>query len=925
MKKINTTYLIALSALVFASCSESDRLSNSIALSKEKIAFAANVVNGWNGNSHTRVQNGIAEYHGPLKVTSNTKQQLYLHPIIQNGVYFYNQEGELVTRDGIAISKGGNKIISTTRGSLAQDVNSGFGISAIYNDSTDKAYFVNNKTTKVGDFWFTENNDKWPASTNGLSFYAYAPHSNDNSMLRLADGDEIAQSKQIQYEASSTDIVNQPDFVVANSKDNKLVSGKAQPFVNLTFSHALTAISFVAAKDILSGTVKSVSVKNVKGNGIYNLETGIWTSADTPKDFTLLLGTDGNGVTVNGTSDIALTSDTQNFMMIPQRFTSDVSKVMMELEEADGTLYHLEASLNDTEWQAGHTVTYRLSSSSLLPGLEITTVSYPQDWVDKYTVDGKSVFNSAYKNGDAIGIYAINARGEVTQANVKATYDGTKWSLPGGEKLRNNATISYFAYFPYVTDDDQKLASMPKVGAMVSQDALSSEHAFFKGLEDNWEMKDQSTLEKLNAADLQVCKAVLDKTASGLNLTMQHGVGLADITLGEGLNYKLENYEEYKWTASIVSDRFEDRKMYKPEGKKVIGIVRANQNTELKGITSDWKGSWKSALTFKPGYANIQTATAVRADDEEHFYKFELGAVYYSDGSISNQVEDLMPDKFPVGIVVYIPAATGVDKWSERGSVIGNSNIGGHGLVMALKNVGSTGADTRTNYGNKYAWGFLGINNKTGYQSLTLSDHLDAKTTNRGSGYYLSNILGDGSPAVSAAKSYKPSYGTNSSVSLTNNATTKTTGWFLPSAGQIYAAINATCGGLTNVTKSVYWGTHLTIGSSKNVTEKINEFLFKAAGASSLDVASANYTYFAHQDGYHWVWSSSECNHERAVNVYLDYEGGVGSVYFIHYYHRGLPFPVRPFLAFQPFCLANYVANILQNAHLMMIRALKAK
>ena len=148
--KNKTTYLIALSALVFASCSESNELSSGIPLSKEKIAFAANVVNGWNGNSHTRVQNGIAEYHGPLKMTSNTKQQLYLHPIIQNGVYFYNQEGELVTRDGIAISKGGNKIISTTRGSLAQDVNSGFGISAIYNDGTDKAYFVNNLSRSAG-------------------------------------------------------------------------------------------------------------------------------------------------------------------------------------------------------------------------------------------------------------------------------------------------------------------------------------------------------------------------------------------------------------------------------------------------------------------------------------------------------------------------------------------------------------------------------------------------------------------------------------------------------------------------------------------------------------------------------------------------------------------------------------------------------
>ena len=893
MKKINTTYLIALCALVFASCSESDGLSNGIALSKEKIAFAANVVNGWNGNSHTRVQNGIAEYHGPLKMTSNTKQQLYLHPIIQNGVYFYNQEGELVTRDGIAISKGGNKIISTTRGSLAQDVNSGFGISAIYNDGTDKAYFVNNKATKVGDLWFTENKTKWPASTNGLSFYAYAPYFNSNdSMLRLAGDDKIAQSKQIQYEASSTDIVNQPDFVVANSKDNKLVSGKAQPSVNLTFSHALTAISFVAAKDILSGTVKSVSFKNVKGNGIYNLETGTWTSVDTPKDFTLRLGTDGNGVTVNGTSDIALTSGTQNFMMIPQRFTSDDSKVVMELEEADGTSYHLEAPLK-TEWQAGHTVTYRLSSSSLLPGLEITTVSYPQDWVDKYKVDGKSVFNSAYKDGDAIGIYAINARGEVTQANVRATYDGTKWSLPEGVKLRNNATISYFAYFPYVTDDDQKIASMPKVGTKVSSDDLSSEHAFFKGLEDNWEVKDQSTLEKLNAADLQVCKAVLDKTASGLNLTMQHGVGLADITLGQGLNYKLENYEEYKWTASIVSDRFESRKMYKPEGKKVIGIVRANQNTELKGITSDWKGSWKSALTFKPGYANIQTATAVRADDEEHFYKFELGAVYYSDGSISNQVENLMPDKYPVGIVVYIPAATGVDKWSERGSVSSNSNIGGHGLVMALKNVGSTGNyEVTDSMGDVYQWWKdTSSGSLTGLSSNISSYHFNSQSQIQGSGYYLSKKIESGSSAVNAAKGYQPSYDSNSKIIL-NGSALRTTGWFLPSLGQCYAAIYATCGGLSNDLK---WDVYLTTtNGSTNVSQKINEYLYKAAGASNLNEASSNYTYFSNHVDY-WIWTSSEVSSESAVPLRMGVKQG--SAYF-PYWRKTDKGMVRPFLAF---------------------------
>ena len=903
MKKINTTYLIALSALVFASCSESDGLSSGIPLSKEKIAFAANVVNGWNGNSHTRVQNGIAEYHGPLKVTSNTKQQLYLHPIIQNGVYFYNQEGELVTRDGIAISKGGNKIISTTRGSLAQDVNSGFGISAIYNDgTTDKEYFVNNKATKVGDLWFTENKDKWPDSTNGLSFYAYAPHSNDNSMLRLAGGDKIAQSKQIQYEASSTDIVHQPDFVVANSKDNKLVSGKAQPSVNLTFSHALTAISFVAAKDILSGTVKSVSFKNVKGNGIYNLETGSWTSVDTPMDFTLLLGTDGNGVTVNGTSDIALTSSTQNFMMIPQSFTSDDSKVVMELEEADGTSYHLEAPLK-TEWQAGHTVTYRLSSSSLLPGLEITTVSYPQDWVDKYKVDGKSVFNSKYKEDDAIGIYAINARGEVTQANVKATYDGTKWSLPEGVKLRNNATISYFAYFPYVKDDDQKIASMPRVGDPVSPDDLSSEHAFFKGLEDNWEMKDQSTLEKLNAADLQVCKAVLDKTASGLNLTMHHGVGLADITLGEGLNYKLVNDEKYKWTASIVSDKLADKEsqLYKPVVNKMLGVIKANHDTTFKGVASGgWKCAWKNELTFNPTCAQIIKKTAEREDDNEHFYTLEVGDIYYTNGALTHQNYDLETIQ-PIGIVGYL----GNDYWTEKDVVISGKPVGGHALVMSLKTIGSTGStvDAQEDYkknedngakvkayiGTGYAW--YSSNTDAGRTKVTSKSDIENSCKTSGSGYTetaaLINKWGSAAAAAYQAQNYK---------TLPANSS-KCTGWFLPTAGQYYAVMTNLGAPFSDDWTGIWDGnttTHPNLGFFSNmttVTKNINDKLKK--------VGDSNYTEFF-GDINTWAWTSSEFSSTAAVIIDsgVNNSKGSGSVRFNANLNKTDQNPVRPFLAF---------------------------
>ena len=91
MKKINTTYLIALSALVFASCSESDGLSSGIPLSKEKIAFAATLQDGWNGGTSAEAGNnsragkpsfsGLAMEQKVLTANEGLAKPLYLHPL----------------------------------------------------------------------------------------------------------------------------------------------------------------------------------------------------------------------------------------------------------------------------------------------------------------------------------------------------------------------------------------------------------------------------------------------------------------------------------------------------------------------------------------------------------------------------------------------------------------------------------------------------------------------------------------------------------------------------------------------------------------------------------------------------------------------------------------------------------------------------
>ena len=678
-----------------------------------------------------------------------------------------------------------------------------------------------------------------------------------------------------------------------------------------------------------NGVIDTIKIEGVKGEGDYDYDL-----SDNKSDnkWDLSKSTVAGSYTVSFTKDEGnvvgqrpLTdgvNDKKVLMMIPQELGGG-AKVTIKFTPTGKSETKASFSLGGTTWALGRHITYVLSTTKLL-NLNMGTITYPDGW-ESVNDNAVHKIKSSYANGDAIGMYVVDKYNKVIEENLKFTYNDndSKWTVKSGKEFKGSPQYNYFVYYPY---QEGGLPGAPAKGTEATEENVASADNFFADAIKKWGEKfdtssgqtiDQSDIEKMNSFDLQIGKADgLGESGTTINFaSMTHTMALAEIKLGiktlSGFTNYLPGYDAtnssntYEWIVPVrarASSNIKGYNMYKTADYSYVSIVRPG-NTTFNSVQEESDvNRWKQELSFENLASNTYASKEAESQQEGNPNKREpytvaLGDVYYSDGSISHYKDELLYGKIPVGIVVYIPAATGVDKWSERGSVIGNSNIGGHGLVMALKNVGSTGADTRTNYGNKYAWGFLGINNKTGYQSLTLSDHLDAKITNRGSGYYLSNILGDGSAAVSAAKSYKPSYGTNSSVSLTNNATTKTTGWFLPSAGQIYAVINATCGGLSNVTKSVNWGTYLTIGSSKDVTEKINEFLFKAAGASSLDVASANYTYFSHQDGAHWIWSSSECNQERAVNVYLGY-GGIGSVYFIHYYHRGLSFPVRPFLAF---------------------------
>ena len=422
----------------------------------------------------------------------------------------------------------------------------------------------------------------------------------------------------------------------------------------------------------------------------------------------------------------------------------------------------------------------------------------------------------------------------------------------------------------------------------------------------------------MNSFDLQIGKAdALGESGTTINFTsMTHAMGLAEIVLGKKIVapspiYKTQKFGKagvYTWGDKIVyaSNNIKSYKPFNIANHKYVTIVRPKDfadPTKLETEESDVDG-WKVSLSFSPSVNQVETLEAENKQADADMskaieYPIDLGYIFYNDGSISKDLtgQTITSDHCPVGIIVYLAENNdGNDKWAETNTKIDEYTVGGHGLVMALMNVGSTG---RNNYGNNIQWYPTSKDNQTGYQSNVLRYHLESKNKEYGSGYILTSKLTDSNfKAAHEAVNYQPIYGAVKNIKLADVTIAKVTGWFLPSAGQMFAAMNATSGGITNAS-SLVWNTFLYTGTNTyNVSANLNQYLCNAAGAYDVTKDSNNYTLFSYTT-HTFLWCSSEINSGYAVGLRLTH-GGLGSVWFNYgsLTPKTTARPVRPFLAF---------------------------
>ena len=150
--------------------------------------------------------------------------------------------------------------------------------------------------------------------------------------------------------------------------------------------------------------------------------------------------------------------------------------------------------------------------------IEVSDAGTMTDEPTRATYSG---LTTTFENGDAIGVYAVNASGTVMTANAKFTKSGDSWTSPTSVVF--NPEWSYYAYYPWVASPYS-----PDFAASGVDNQFAT---FIADASNKFHQTNQSTKANYQASDLMIAQG----SPSGTNkviFSMYHKKGLARLSGG---------------------------------------------------------------------------------------------------------------------------------------------------------------------------------------------------------------------------------------------------------------------------------------------------------------------------------------------------------------------------------------------------------
>lgn len=231
-------------------------------------------------------------------------------------------------------------------------------------------YYMNEVATKQGVVWQPSSSIYYWPDNGSLRFLAWAPLDAELDESPVKPSEDVNKTT-IKYTVP-VELSKQRDLVAAATGYNASPAGGVCAPVSLQFKHLCTAVVVKTGATMAPGTIKSVTVTNVRNSGTYDMLRSAWTLNDATTSYTVSPNMATGSTTAEGTK---LNADDVTFMLLPQTLGADSKLEVMFHDNISGRDRLLTASLNGAEWPMGKTVTYRLS---ITPEYELEFTSEPQ-------------------------------------------------------------------------------------------------------------------------------------------------------------------------------------------------------------------------------------------------------------------------------------------------------------------------------------------------------------------------------------------------------------------------------------------------------------------------------------------------------------------------------------------------------------------
>ncbi len=371
-------------ALCASACSDTP-FDEGVQGAGSKIRFAVTTASGWSALSPMG-RSAMSAAPTVSELTDSTSTRLYLIGAPSPGF------GEALPSRSAAVD---NTTIDN------------FGVYATMSSGTD--YMDNVKVSRSAG-WAPEEEYLWPGE-GALHITAFSPYTaeeGENGVTTLpAGGGDMKLGFRVPQAAA-----DQPDLMWATPVD-----ASSSP-CDLTFNHALTAVTFVAGAELQPCTVETITISGVLSEGSLDISSGQWTDIAVPAEFSaapaaMLTAAEGSGYVAPST---AILSPDETFMLLPQTLP-DEAKVTISLVMPDGTPKTLSASIAGSEWAAGTTMRYRISASPKTDRLVLEVVD----------ADGKPISSLSSPYTGTTLSYTVNSFYATTDGSGAETRKPIEW------------------------------------------------------------------------------------------------------------------------------------------------------------------------------------------------------------------------------------------------------------------------------------------------------------------------------------------------------------------------------------------------------------------------------------------------------------------------------------------------------------------